>query len=234
MTTRVFKTSGPLPRSLEIVERDEMEDFPADEELVYELPLPPEEQPEVEEEGPVDLDALREAVLAEARAEAKQKVHEAYTEGYERGQEAGEAAFRESIAHAAEALEQAAGAIRDARQAFLDGLEPQVLELTKLIAERVVHREARTDPDLILTTVRRGLERIADQGRLRVRVHPGDLEALEKHNVTLLDEIPGLEELIVEADDGISPGGCIVDSELMCVDARLENLLADALEQLAD
>ncbi|HPX39768.1 MAG TPA: hypothetical protein PLF51_04985, partial [Candidatus Hydrogenedentes bacterium] len=58
-------------------------------------------------------------ILEDARQEAELKVREAYAEGLRRGTEAGQAKFAEAVGKAAEALEHAAVAMREAQAEFL-------------------------------------------------------------------------------------------------------------------
>ena len=182
----------------------------------------------------LDPQALRNAVLAEARAEAEQKIQQAYHEAFQRGLAAGRADFEASIGRAAESLESAADAMRQAREEFLDSLEPQVVQLVCCIAESVLQREVRSDPELIHHTVRRALGVIADRQRVLVRVHPQDFDALRTHKISLLEDFSGVEELDVEADEACTPGGCILESRLAQADARIETLLANVLEALGE
>ena len=57
------------------------------------------------------------------------------------------------------------------------GLETQVVELALAIAEKVIAREARTDPEIILSVVRSALSEIHDATELRIRVNPDDCAA---------------------------------------------------------
>ncbi len=186
------------------------------------------------EAGCLDPAMLRAAVLAEAKADAEKKVQDAFAEGRRRGFEAGYGEFMQSVAGAAQTLSAAAEAIRQTHEQFLALLEPQVLHLVRRIVERVLEREMRTDPDLVMNTVRRALRCVTDRARLTVRVHPGDLESLRNHRVTLLEEFDIAGEITIEADEGVTPGGCIVDSESLYVDARLDHLLEKILEELTD
>lgn len=204
------------------MDRDALPDFPAAQfRMADDLDL-------------MDPEMLRETILAEARMEAERKIREAYDEAYQRGLDNGEEVFRESVAQAAQTLENAALQILDARKAFLDALEPQVVELATLIAERVINREVRTDPEIIVNTVRRALAQIADRQTLRLRVHPSDYEALRARQVTLLEEFSGVEAIEIAPDDAVTPGGCIAESRLMQVDARMETLLGNVLETLTE
>ncbi len=225
---RVIKVDGAHRRAAVRVATDTLEEFPPREAPRLDLaPIGDPTRPDY-----TDPEAIRRAVLAEAREEAAQKIQEAYAEAFERGMEAGRDHFAQSVAQSAAALESAAEAIRRAREEFLASLTPQVIELTALIVRRILARESREDPELIHNTVRRALEKIADRQRLVVRVHPADLEALRARKIRLLEDFPGVDILEVQASDSVSPGGCIVESERMHVDARLETLLGNLLSAL--
>ncbi|HPO14035.1 MAG TPA: FliH/SctL family protein [Candidatus Hydrogenedentes bacterium] len=221
-TAKVIKPGGRAR-----VDAPGLEEFPAREPVRLGL------KPGGESAEELDPQALRDALLAEARAEAEKKIQEAYQEAYQRGLLQAQEQFAESIGQAAETLAAAAAAIHEARQSFLDSLEPQVVELASLIARRVLQREVRIDAELIHATARRALGKIADRQIITARVHPRDLEALRLHKITLLEDFEGVEELTIEADDTVNPGGCVIESRLMQADARLDTLLSTVLESLA-
>ena len=227
---KVFKADEANFDGISVYDRASLEEFPATPKGTVDFTVAPEEVVE----AVVDLEALREEVLAEARVEAERKVKEAYELGLEKGEAAGRQQFDESIAAASEALSTAADAMREARAHFLQTLEPEVVELSKLVAERVLGREIRCDAGLIVETVRRSLTKIIDRQRLVVRLHPDDHEALRAHEVTLLEEFEGIEVFRVEPDESVSAGGCIVVSDASQVDGRIEILLDDVLQALAD
>ncbi|HNR30101.1 MAG TPA: FliH/SctL family protein [Candidatus Hydrogenedentes bacterium] len=182
----------------------------------------------------LDPAAMRAALLADVRAEAESKVREAFAEGRRRGFEAGHREFLESVAGATDTLAAAAQAIRLAHDEFLASLEPQVLHLVRRIAERVLGREIRTDPDLVARTARRALQCVSDRARVTVLVHPTDLDTMRTQEVSVLEEFKSVGELVIEADENVTRGGCVVETETLHVDARLEHLLEKVFEELAD
>lgn len=212
--------------------RDFLEEFPDRAVLAPEFAPVSGVYEDEEDEAPVNLNDLREEVLAAARAEAEQKVQEAYQEGLARGMAAGQEKFEATLAHCAGALEVAAEALRETHEAFLNSLEPQVIALVKMAVSRVIEAESSLNPELLRNTVRRALEKLAGQIEVTLHLHPDDLEAIRQHEVTLLDHVPGVETLHLRASTGVEPGGCIAQSDSMEVDARLETLLAQALDAL--
>jgi flagellar assembly protein FliH len=236
--SNILKTAEFSSQSRLHMEEVDLEDFPKPPDPIAALSRGMQAQVaqgSQEEEGAeeeIDLEALRLAVLEEARVEAEKKVQEAYAEGLRRGMEAGRAEFLESIAECESALHAAAGAMVRARKDFLDTLEPQVFEMALLLGERVLQREVRCDPEMVQHIAQKALTVLADRQHVVIRVHPSDLTAIREHEIALLDQFGGMDSLAVEEDASVGAGGCEVFSETMQVDARLETLLQHVLDEL--
>jgi len=165
---------------------------------------------------------------------AERIYQEAYAAGHGAGMEAGLAQFAELVGEAHKALEHAAQALREAQTAYLDALEPQVVELAKTVASRILRREARTDMDLVRNTVRAALENLAERRHAVVRLNPGDIAALTERGVSLEDVFRSFERIEIAADESVPHGGCTIETAPVDVDARLDTQLMrifDALEE---
>ena len=81
------------------------------------------------------------AILTQAREDAEEKVREAYAEGMRRGMKAGEEKFNESVGESAQLLSQAGDTLRQAREDFLESLEPQMVKLATSIASKIIEGE---------------------------------------------------------------------------------------------
>lgn len=174
------------------------------------------------------------AILEKARADAEEKVREAYAEGMRRGIEAGEEKFNESVGDSARMLSQASETLQQARQEFLDTLEPQMVQLATSIASKIINRETQISSEIVRQTTRNVLERVLDEERVVLRVNSEDLETLREHRIQLLEEFEGIKQLELQADDSIAPGGCIAVTEHLRVDGRLESQLEQVLNQLME
>jgi len=181
-----------------------------------------------------DPSAAANRIVAAARAEAEKKLQEAYEEGLRRGTEEGRAQFEATLAECREALQNAAQAMARARDEFLASLEPQVAALAVAVAERIIGREARTDPELVVRTVRAALEHLVDREGMVVHLHPDDLAALKQHEVDLLDRLEGVKELEMIPDETVVPGGCIIDTGAVRVDAAVDAQLQSILDALLE
>jgi flagellar biosynthesis/type III secretory pathway protein FliH len=189
------------------------------------------EEGETGEEA-IDPEALREAVLAEAREEAARKVQEAYQEGYKRGLEAGQRDFAASVATAAQALESAASAMEMSRETFLSQAESELVLIARGITERVVMKECALDPGLVARLARRALEELLEEEDVRLLVNPADRLALQEQRVSLLEEFRGLKRLQIDADEGVEPGGCVADTKKFRADFQPRALLDHIFEDV--
>jgi flagellar biosynthesis/type III secretory pathway protein FliH len=216
--SKVYRVCGSSPRSLSVYERTHLEEIAVD----------------VTEVDGYDETSLRERVMIQVRREAEQKVKEAYAEGLRRGIEAGKLQFAQSVAESAIALKAAAATIGAAREEFLNSIEPQIIEVAGAIARRILQRESEEDPGLIGRTVRRALEHLIDRENVVIHLNPKDAEALRAQKIALLDEFEGVRNIVVQSDPEIGPGGCIVETERVHVDARIDAQLEQIIEALRD
>ena len=172
--------------------------------------------------------------MQRAREQAEELVREAYAEGMRRGMEAGQKEFDESVSAAAKVLEHVAAELQRVRQEFIDSLAPDISDLVAAVAQRVVRRELTVDPDVLRSTIHAALEKLYDQERVTLRVHPGDLDAMREQRVGFLEEFKGIEHLEIVPCEEVSPGGCIAESTRMYLDARLDTQLERILSALED
>lgn len=160
------------------------------------------------EPHPFDPRAEAERILEDARAEAERLRTQAMHEGREKGL----AAVTEILIGAR------AVAVRAQR-----GAEADLRVLAVRIAERILGREISLQPDAVTDIVAEALRSGGGAGPREVilRVHPDDLRALERGRPRLLARCAQAQVLHLRADPGVSRGGCIIETELGTVDARL-------------
>ena len=189
------------------------------------------ERPDLAKDSVIDVDPTEHETPMQR---AERIYQEAYAVGREAGVEAGLAQFAELVGDAHKSLESAAQALAESHAAFLDSLEPQVVELAKTVASRILRREARSDMDLVRNTVRAALENLAERRHAIVRLNPADIEALTERGVSLEESFRSFERVDVAADESVPHGGCTIETVTVDIDARLDTQLArifDALEE---
>jgi type III secretion protein L len=159
--------------------------------------------------------AKAERLLVEARSEAERLRAQAVAEGRERGLSA--------------VTELLAGARLAAARAR-SGAEADLRALGVRIAEKILGRELALHPDVVVDVAMAALEHAGAPRELLFRVHPDDLAALERGRPRLIERGRGAQALTFRADERVARGGCIVETELGVVDARLSTQL-EAIER---
>lgn len=160
-------------------------------------------------------------MIVQATFEAEKMREEAYREG----REAAVAEFTEIIAAA---LQQ--------RETMVRELEKELLKLSVKLAEKIIGREINGNKKTVVDIVSTALRNVRQQHQLIIRVNPADLPQLEEAKSSFT-HTGRAEFLYFEPDQKVSPGGCIIESEVGTVDARLETqliILERALLRQAD
>ncbi len=168
-----------------------------------------------------------ERIIADAKAERQRLISDAAdvgrTQGFEaglaegrvEGEQAGRAEaieqWSERFTVLAEQWERGLKTLEAQREQSLREAERGLLELGIAFARRVAHRAVELDPAPAATQVRAALERAATASVVRVRVHPGDMEAIRAAMPSVLDAIAGAAASDLVADDSIEPGSCVLD-----------------------
>jgi len=154
-------------------------------------------------------------IVAEAGREAGRIRSEAETEGLEQGK-----------AQATEII-LAAGM---QKERMLARIEKEVIELALRTAAAIIEASRQLDPLVVAGVYRKALASLEGSVEITLRVSPEDIEAarafLERE-----EKIPGRVRIV--KDGAVSPGGCIVESEIGSVDGRIETQLEAIRRALA-
>ena len=181
-------------------------------------PPPPEREPEAEPE-PVETSAEEWAqrVLA-----ARQQ---GYQDGYRDGLEALEASKRQFARQVSAQLAAVVGAFDDQIAAHESRMAQALLDSAVTLARQVVRSELQQRPDCVTQVAREAVGALMASARqLRLRLHPDDAALVEQGAAETLRA----RDILIQADARIAPGGCVVDSDLGQVDARIASRWAHA------
>ncbi|HOJ33833.1 MAG TPA: FliH/SctL family protein [Candidatus Hydrogenedentes bacterium] len=195
-------------------------------------PLDPAQMGEGEADVPMTPEMQAAAMLQEARAQAEQKVREAYEEGFRRGIEAGKKEYLESVQTSVQALRRAVLETESAKAALIQRFEQEILEVSRVIVQRILHREARSDKMAIVKVLRAVLDHLSDKRKLSIHVNPQDVEILRREQTDIFDALVGMEHFEVVPDNNVAQGGCLVETESAFVDAQLDTQLNRILDVL--
>jgi flagellar assembly protein FliH len=161
-----------------------------------------------------------------------------FQEGYSEGRQAGyqEAHKDERARIAAEAaplaltLEGLVRQIEMRRKTVRREATAELLPLALEIAKKVVKREVRECPEVVVHNVRKAIDLAFRRTGLTVQVHPEDARLVERYAPEIFGCFAGLTGAVVTPAEDVGRGGCRVISGSGTVDLRIEAQL-ELIEQ---
>lgn len=145
-------------------------------------------------------------------------------EGKDEGLAQGVAEFEKKLAAERQALGHAVREFARERETYFQRVEAEVVGLAVAIARKILHREAQVDPLLLAGVVRVGLDNVGTGTRVRLRVHPDQVQAW-KAFFAQQNDLQALPELI--GDPTLGTGHCMLETELGSTDLTLESQLKE-------
>jgi flagellar assembly protein FliH len=175
----------------------------------------------------------RERVLQEAQDEAAQclaKAQEqamtltttAYEQGFRQGEEAARQALTAQLSPVLGAFQQATTEIVHLRATVLQQAEEDIITLAFQLARKIIQYEALEHREVLAATLTRALEQVVEQDQIVVRVHPDDFHYATEIKEKLGHARGDSKTLTVREDTSVGRGGCLVESSLGTIDARIE------------
>jgi flagellar assembly protein FliH len=168
---------------------------------------------------------LREAALADGQPGAGATAPDAWRAGYEAGFIEGERVLSEQLLkQRTEVHELMQGTLTSLRQAVpqvIRDAENMLVSLALEVAQKLVSDMPISVP-MLEAAVRDALAQVEGTTRMTVRLHPSDLELLQKSGSPLLSGAEGSDEVRFLGSPEVARGGCLVQTRFGTVDARRE------------
>ncbi len=122
-----------------------------------------------------------------------------------------------------------------AREAeLMESLTPRLANLATELAQRILHREIEKDPSVVTLQAEKAIGKILEREKLVIRVNPADAEHMKKHKPALIEMFSGIKTIEIAADPAVERGGCVVETDLVRVDAQPCSQLEAARKTLLD
>lgn len=167
-------------------------------------------------------------IVDQAQSEADGIRAEAREEGRREGRDEASARIEEALATLNAAVKERKKIIRDA--------EGEILRLSLKIAEQIIRSEVSLHRDVSLNIVSEAIGRVSDREQIIVRASREDAEYLKRYKDRLAGMLDGVKSFSIIEDTNVEPGGCIIETNLGFVDARISTKLkaiGEALQKVA-
>jgi len=149
----------------------------------------------------------------------------AYTEGIIKGEKAGIESERKRLQTIFDTFDKAITELGKLREDLYFNVERGAVELALAIAEKVVSHEVSVNEETILGVLKGALEKVIDQEKIKIRINKLDLEFINESGCQISRLTDNIKDVIVEGDDTIPRGGCVIETGFGSIDARIESQL---------
>jgi len=184
-----------------------------------------------------ELGMGKEELVDFAKGEAEQIVRKAMEEagnirehakesGLEEARRIAEETASDKVKEALETLNQAV----IERKKIIKDAEGEVLRLALKVAEQIIKSEVSLHRDVSLNIVSDAISRVSDREQVIIKVNREDLENIKKYKDRIGSIVDGIKSLSIVEDSAVEPGGCVIETNLGYVDARISTKIA-AIEE---
>ena len=149
-----------------------------------------------------------------------------FTEGEKVGFEAGTKRVEPLINSFNQGLEQ----LKNIRREIHRKIEKEVAQLALSIAKKIVCHEVKTTEETVMCVTREALSRVENPGKIKVKLNPADLQFIQDTKSQLSHYLDDVDSIRFEAEDSIQSGGCLIETDMGDIDARIETQL-QAIEE---
>jgi flagellar assembly protein FliH len=162
------------------------------------------------------------------QAEVQQTRQSGYAQGEAVGLQRGLDETRRVEAQLAAAI----NALLSFRQTVYEQAKVQLVELAFAIADKITAARAVAERDTVIETIDRCIGEILDKTRMKIRVNPAELDFVKQRFDELVKSNEAAAAAVVESDNRVSVGGCIIETDSGSADARIESQLRMLREKL--
>jgi flagellar assembly protein FliH len=160
-----------------------------------------------------------------AKTKADAIVQEAKKMAVEAGRDEGFKKGEEEVNRLIERIHSIINAAIDNKKNIIENTEQQLVDLVLLIARKVVKVISESEKEVVTENVREALKKLGKETEIVIKVNTKDLDLTTKNKRKFISMVESLEKVRVEEDDRIARGGCVIETSLGDVDARIQTQL---------
>jgi flagellar assembly protein FliH len=108
--------------------------------------------------------------------------------------------------------------------------EKIIIELSFIVSELLIKKEVERD-SIIVENLKGALKKILGANQIIIKLNPGDLSRMNEDSNSIFAET-GLSKLRFESTDSVEKGGCLIETDIGSVDARISTQLHELKKSL--
>lgn len=193
---------------------------------------PPPPIPQIDKMLIEEAEKKAEDIVKKARAEAKKLIEEtkvysqsafaqAESDGFEKGKEEGFESGRGEISNLISDAKNTLNQVLKERELLLRSIEPEIAKLSIRIAEKIIKYQIDIEPDTVVSMIRSALDTVKQREEVIIKVNQEDYYYAKDKKDVFASMVEGLKTLDIVVDSSVERGGCIIETNLGNVDARI-------------
>jgi flagellar assembly protein FliH len=169
-----------------------------------------------------------------------QTLKKQFEEYYERGFKEGQAKIRrelekdftDKLVKKYQEFYNILGTYEHKMEEYEQAFEKLVIATAHEISKKILKRELEIE-SVINQNVRDAIAKIIGANEVKIKLNPADLDVLNEHTRSLINN-SSFSKITFEPDERIEQGGCLIETEIGNVDARISTQLEELRNQLID
>ena len=170
-----------------------------------------------------------EKIILEAEKKVSEIEHDAYMKGHEAGREEGYKEGQAEVMRLIDRLSTVVSTAVDIRDDLIKSSEKLMTEMILMISKKVIKDEIVERREIVINNIREAIKRVKDRDRIDIKVNFADLDMTTAHKDELIKMMESLKKVNIYEDSRIERGGCIIETDVGTIDARISTQL-DAIE----
>ncbi len=171
-----------------------------------------------------------EKMIKEAELKVSEIEHQAYKKGYEAGREEGYKEGQAEVMRLIDRLGTIVSTAVDIRDDIIRSSEKLMTDMILMISRKVIKDEIVERREVVINNIKEAIQRVKDRDRIDIRVNFADLDMTTAHKDELIKMMDSLKKVNIYEDNRVDRGGCIIETDVGAIDARISTQL-DAVEE---
>jgi len=169
-------------------------------------------------------------VIEISEEDLNQRTSDAFNSGLKEGKELAE----RGLVNVFRALRSTSETIHNLRDKILRESEDELINLVMLVARKVILHEVTQDRTILAGVVQNAIATLSAREEIIVHINPDDYLLVTSGHDELLHKELLNERLSLKPDPSITPGFCLVETEMGTIDASLEGQLEQIYRSLIE
>ena len=178
------------------------------------------------------IQEIEERVLRELRGKAAQIEHEAYEKGFAQGEKDGLETGQKKLEVVLRQMGALLGEIDSRRELLYRQYEQGMVEFALCVIKKILRREAESGAGIIRETLQAAFRQVEENRRTVLHLHPADYKYILAHPQRLPFVLGDRERIKILENDGLTAGGCLIETDFGVIDATVEGQFDHLVEQV--